>query len=289
MKSAPQKPIVVMTGVSRGIGAALAKIAESRFDVLRIERSAPVLSSAQSPAPESDTADSPAPALDSGTLAPSNIWTVPWDLSTPLSLSVLKALEEKICVRKVFALVHCAGLVGPLGSADLHPGAGHRERLLVFDKRRAEAWAVNFHSLQALVDIVLPHLARDPLLGSPRLVHLSSGAAKRNYTGMETYCLSKAAALQYFHQVSLAYGAEKLLALSVAPGTVRTDMMAEVLGVDSQRFRDFAKFQELDRAGDLATPESAAWKVFNTVFEKGSDALKEWHGAYLDVRTLANE
>jgi NAD(P)-dependent dehydrogenase (short-subunit alcohol dehydrogenase family) len=251
------KPLVIISGASRGIGLALAKIASKEFDVWEVGRQS----------------SSVYPRLH-------------WDLSTPFTVQMAHDFEKMLGGRKVFSVVSCAGVVTPLGDPDAHLSEHRSRHLADFLMKQQDAWSVNFHSLQSLTEFMLPYMNGSDVLGPPRMAHLTTGAAKRVYRGMETYCLSKSAALGYFHQLAQRYPCDKLLALSIAPGTVRTEMMGQVLGIDPNHFQDFSKFHELDSKNELVTPDATAQKVFDVLFKCPAFKLSDWHGAYLDVRTL---
>lgn len=102
-----------------------------------------------------------------------------------------------------------------------------------------------------------------------RIVHLSSGAARNAYAGWSVYCATKAA-LDH-HARAVALDANRALRIcSVAPGTLDTDMQAELRESTAERFPMRERFVEYKRTGKLTSPHDAAVKMMDYVF---SDAF----------------
>jgi benzil reductase ((S)-benzoin forming) len=102
-----------------------------------------------------------------------------------------------------------------------------------------------------------------------RIVHISSGAARNAYAGWSVYCATKAA-LDH-HARSVALDASRALRIcSLAPGTLDTDMQAELRESTADRFPMRERFVEYKRTGKLTTPHDAAVKTIDYVL---SDAF----------------
>ena len=96
-----------------------------------------------------------------------------------------------------------------------------------------------------------------------RVLNISSGLGRRAMAGQGTYCaakagmdhLSRAVALD---QAGLTNGAK---VVSLAPGVVDTDMQVQLRDADTPGFPDQAAFRQLKASGSLASSTDAAAKV----------------------------
>ncbi len=107
-----------------------------------------------------------------------------------------------------------------------------------------------------------------------RVVQVSSGAARSAYAGWNVYCASKAA-LDH-HVRCLAMEAEQphspsfgLRVCSLAPGVIDTDMQAQVRASELASFPMRPKFDELKASGSLASPEDVAQRLCKHLFSDG--------------------
>lgn len=96
-----------------------------------------------------------------------------------------------------------------------------------------------------------------------RVLNISSGAAQRPVTGWASYCASKAG-LDMFTRTTAQD--EALLAnparlVSLAPGVIDTDMQAQLRASDAAGFPDHARFLGFHAAGELVAPDEAARRV----------------------------
>jgi len=114
-----------------------------------------------------------------------------------------------------------------------------------------------------------------------RIVHISSGAARNAYAGWSIYCATKAALDHHARAVALDDN-RALRVCSVAPGVVDTDMQAEIRGTGLEHFPLREKFDELKRTGQLSTPADAARKVLDYAL---SDTFGD--APVVDVRDLS--
>jgi NAD(P)-dependent dehydrogenase (short-subunit alcohol dehydrogenase family) len=90
-----------------------------------------------------------------------------------------------------------------------------------------------------------------------RILHVSSGAARSAYPGWSVYCATKAALDQHARAVSLD-GDPRVLACSLAPGVIDTDMQAEIRATPDARFPMRERFVEMKRGGALVAPADCA-------------------------------
>jgi len=99
--------------------------------------------------------------------------------------------------------------------------------------------------------------------GERRVLNISSGLGRRAMAGQATYCaakagmdhLSRAAALD---QAELAHGAR---IVSLAPGVIDTDMQAQLRRAESAGFPDQGTFVRLQESGQLSSSHDAAARV----------------------------
>ena len=96
-----------------------------------------------------------------------------------------------------------------------------------------------------------------------RVLNISSGAAKRAITGWAPYCAAKAG-LDHFARVATAD--EALLPhpariVSLAPGVIDTDMQGELRTSEPAGFPEQANFIELKNRGQLMSPDAGAARV----------------------------
>ena len=184
---------VLITGASRGIGAAAARLfAERDARLGLVARSADTVS---------------ALAADLGGIA------LPADVADAAGMADAVARMEAD-LGGVDVLINNAGVIDPIATLEAADPA---------------AWGVAidinlkgvFHGMRA----VLPGmLAR----GGGTIITVSSGAAHAPLEGWSAYCASKAAAAMLTRSLHLETGARGIRALGIAPGTVATDMQAAI-------------------------------------------------------------
>jgi hypothetical protein len=86
-----------------------------------------------------------------------------------------------------------------------------------------------------------------------RVLHVSSGAARKAYAGWSIYCATKAGLDHHARCVALDR-TPGLLVSSVAPGVVDTEMQAEIRSSTDERFPDRPRFVAMHR--DKALPSA---------------------------------
>ncbi len=96
-----------------------------------------------------------------------------------------------------------------------------------------------------------------------KILNISSGAAHTPYPGWSVYCATKAGLDQFsrclaLEQQALARGAR---IVSLAPGVIDTDMQAEIRAVAPGDFPAQPRFLALKASGQLASPEAAALRI----------------------------
>jgi benzil reductase ((S)-benzoin forming) len=219
---------VVLTGVSRGLGAALFDGLTRRGDrVVAIGRP---FTAAQRAAAESE---------------PDRIALLPADLSRP----DIPDLAPAIAGATALALVHNAGIIEPIGAVGTLP-----------PDRVAEAVTVNLTAPMLLTNAFLaavPHGATEV-----RILFISSGAARQVIGGWGVYCATKSGGEMFFDALAtqLAHDPRYTVA-NVSPGVMDTDMQATIRHAE---FPDRERFVGLHTVGDLRDPADVATKIIST-------------------------
>jgi benzil reductase ((S)-benzoin forming) len=97
-----------------------------------------------------------------------------------------------------------------------------------------------------------------------RVLLISSGAGRRPLAGSASYCAVKAGMDHFARSVALdeqPRGADGVRIVSLAPGVIETDMQRALRGADPAIFPNQAYFVDLQRSGQLLTPRAAASRV----------------------------
>ena len=222
--------LVLITGASSGIGAALATSVPFPALVVDISRSGP---------PQG-----------------SGIRHIAADLSLPdewrrVGDSIVGLVAEHDPGRAV--LIHNAGTLTPIGFAG---------------EVDSEAYVANVMLNSASGQVLGHHFLRAAAgrSGTFDLVMITSGAARSVYAGWSSYGAGKAALDQWVRTV----GAEQahrggVRVIAIAPGVVSTQMQAEIRDTDRSDFPEVARFHDLHDRGRLITPEEAASRIWNTI------------------------
>lgn len=189
-----QGKVVVITGASRGIGAAAVRqFAAAGARVAALARSGSAIE-----------------AL-AGQIG-AQVMPIVCDVSSwPQTSAAMEAVSAKW--GRIDVLVNNAGQIEPIARiADAAP------------QDWAQAVQVNlagaFHAIRA----VLPHMKA---AGGGTIINVSSGAATSPYEGWSAYCAAKAGVLMLTRSLHLEEG-PTIRALGLSPGTVATDMQRRI-------------------------------------------------------------
>lgn len=255
---------ILMTGVSRGLGAALANQLRARgLSVCALVRPAS-FSSAQRHADH----------------------CLSWDCSLPWQQNQSQELLNFVQKNSLAGFIHAAGILGPMETT---PEPTDYENWQRWWSDVGQAHQVNHRAGLELIWAIRSSLKTWKMKAdserSPFVMHISSGAALKPYVGWSAYCSSKAAMLMDFKCLAAQHDAKDLLCLSVAPGTVMTDMMRQVLSANAAEFPSLSKFKELEKSGGLVAPEHAANLIATWLIDSSNADLSRWHGEFYDVRT----
>lgn len=221
---------LIVTGASRGIGAAIARDAASRGISLVLN------------ARSQDALDDFADSLD---LDPARLATVSGDVS-----------EDDVCERivgaaiegfgRIDAVVNNAGILDPIGALDTVPAKDWVRNLIV-----------NVAGPALLCRRSVPFLRES----RGRIVNVSSGAAVKAVRGWSAYCTSKAALNQLTRMLAAEY--PEITAIALSPGMTATEMQRKVreLGEEGMPPEEYQRFVDAYRQGELRAPEAVARAV----------------------------
>lgn len=228
----------IVTGCSRGLGAAIAENMLTRgVAVLGIARQRNTALAARFGA--LFIADS----IDLADMQALTEWIAGGALSRFFA-------DEEECL-----LINNAGTVQPIG-----PLGGQGTATV------AQAVSLNVAAPLILADAFV---AATPTARDRRILHVSSGAARKAYAGWAVYCATKAA-LDHHARAVAEDGVPGLRIGSVAPGVIDTDMQGELRSTREADFPARERFEGLKRDGALRSPTECAADLVSYVL---SDAF----------------
>ncbi len=231
---APVQQIAIVTGASRGLGAA---IAERLLSPTRR-----LVCVARSP---NDALAARAQAMQ----APLDY--LRHDLADPYDTETLAGAFATLLRRhqdaRRFVLVNNAGVVEPIGPIESLRG-----------EAIATSLQVNLASLMRLTAAFLE--ATDDAAGERRILSISSGAARHPIAGWASYCATKAAVDMFTRCIvdEQARRANPARACALAPGVLDTQMQSTIRAAE---FPSIDRFRRLKDEGGLVAPEDAAARI----------------------------
>lgn len=190
-----QGKVVVITGASRGIGAAAARVfvqAGAKVALLARNRS------------EIDTL-----AAEIGPAA----------LSLRCDVADWATVQRAVATTvqhfgRLDVLINNAGVIEPIARlAEAEPGAW--DRSIDINLKGV------FHGMRAAIPVMRAQ-------GGGTIISVSSGAARNVYEGWSSYCAGKAGALMLTQAAHLEEAAHGIRILGLSPGTVATDMQVKI-------------------------------------------------------------
>jgi NAD(P)-dependent dehydrogenase (short-subunit alcohol dehydrogenase family) len=226
----------IVTGHSQGLGAAAAAVLLQRgIPVLGLSRRANVALAAQY-----------GEALLEHAL----------DLSDGAALAAW--LEGDAMVRwfdgaDAALLVNNAGTVAPMGLLGSHRAS-----------EIARAVTLNLTAPLMLSD-ALCRITN--ALAERRILHVSSGAARKPYAGWSVYCATKAALDHHARAVQLD-AVPGLRICALAPGVIDTGMQAEIRASTPERFPLRDRFAEMQASGGLVAPGECAMHLVDFLLDE---------------------
>jgi len=221
---------VVVTGASRGIGAAIAGEAHGRGMNLGLcSRGEPVLLSSDSVvSTRLDVSDEPAVH------------------------AFARAVEEQF--GEIDLWINNAGVLEPIAFV----------RDITVDDFRAHL-EVNLIGAFIGTQAYLRH--RQRVGGGGVLVNISSGAAWNPYAGWGAYCAGKAGLSRLTECVAVEEAENGLHAYSIAPGVVDTEMQALIRRTPVEVFPDLERFNEMKRDDSFNSGEYVAREILAVAFD----------------------
>jgi benzil reductase ((S)-benzoin forming) len=224
----PGSPAAIVTGVSRGLGAALAsELLQRGFTVIGIGRASdPALTGQRYRFAYFDLAD--AAGIDAA-LAP-----------------VLAGLRDRrpasVCLLNNAATVDAVGPLGRLEAA-----------------RITSALAVNLAAPVALANLFC-RVFSDPATDR-RVINVSSGAAQSALPGEAVYCVAKAGLEMLTHTLAAEQHPPGFHAVTLRPGLMDTGMQAHARSQPPDLLPSVELFKGFHRDGRLVAPAVAASKI----------------------------
>ncbi|WP_454689763.1 SDR family oxidoreductase [Achromobacter aloeverae] len=225
---------VVLTGASRGIGAALARVlAKPGVRLITLAR-------------RTD------PELQAYAAAQGAALTqIDADLS---DLAAAGAAADRIAAELPrdagrYLLINNAGTVHPVARGDQLEDAG------------AIAAALNLNVGAVMLLTARFLAATQGLPADRRVLNISSGAGRNPNPGWGVYCATKAALDMYTRVLKQEQGAGGARVVSLAPGVVDTDMQGAIRASDPAAFPALSRFQDLHASGKLSAPANVAAQI----------------------------
>lgn len=221
-------PYTIVTGVSQGLGEALAEEL--------LARGAQVLGIGRRSSPR---------------LAGARYRFVPCDLADIESLSSLIApvLDEiaalapaRACLVNNAATIEPAGVLGVLDAN----GIGRSLR-------------INLAAPVALADLFCRAFRDED--AERRIVNVSSGAALHAIPGESLYCIAKAGLEMLTHALAAEHASPRFQAITLRPGVIDTPMQSHARSQPPSRLPSVGMFRQFHASGQLVAPQVVARKV----------------------------
>jgi NAD(P)-dependent dehydrogenase (short-subunit alcohol dehydrogenase family) len=224
----------IVTGVSRGLGEALAHVLLARgFHVTGIGRTA------------------------SPRLRGERYGFVPYDLAHVRGIdAALTGTFAAVAALRPTAvcLVNNAAVVGPVGVFGKHAAADFVAPL-----------SLNLAAPAALANLFCRVFASTA--GDRRIVNVSSGSAARVLPGSGWYSVTKAGLEMLTAAIAAEQGAQGIRAISLRPGIIATDMQVAARSHSEANFPSVQVFRDFHEKGLLVEPDVAAARIANFVIE----------------------
>lgn len=224
MPAAPSSRLALVTGGSRGLGAALCDhLLADGWRVIEFSRSAP------------------------------HPYSIALDLSDPAQAraTVARTLDGVDAAGlSAIAVFNNAGVLAPIGPAAIAPAAALLANL-----------HANLATPLLLLAQIVARWQHHP--ARKRLVNISSGAAQTPYAGWSLYGTAKAGMEQFIRCLAAEQADEPqpFVAVNVYPGVIDTAMQAEIRATPDAQFPARARFVQRHASGALRPPERVAAAV----------------------------
>lgn len=224
----PHMHAAIVTGVSRGLGAALAgELLERGFTVLGIGRASnPALKGERYAFVRFDLAD--AARVD--------------DAVTPALESLAERAPASVCLLNNAATAGPVGTLGRLAASEI-----------------TSAVVVNLAAVVTLTNLFCRVFA-DPEMPR-RVINVSSGAAQTALPGESVYCVAKAGMEMLTRALAAEQQAASFRAITVRPGVIDTDMQVFARSQSPDVLPSVELFKGFHRDGRLVAPSVVASKI----------------------------
>jgi NAD(P)-dependent dehydrogenase (short-subunit alcohol dehydrogenase family) len=227
--------VVILTGASRGLGAALAtQLLGPDTLLICVARS------------KNPTLEAEAKRIDA--------W-LDYYLSDLTQVEMTEELATSVCEQlprdaKRYTLINNAGMIGPIDRSEVLSA-------------REIADTVNLNLVAAMTFTAQFLAVTKVFRGERRVVNISSGLARRPMAGSAVYCATKAALDMATRCAELDEegSANPARFVSLAPGVIDTDMQTDLRSTDAEGFKEQHRFIDLKQSGQLSSPEDAAKRV----------------------------
>ncbi|MHB8296403.1 MAG: SDR family oxidoreductase [Acidimicrobiales bacterium] len=166
------------------------------------------------------------------------------------------------------------GPVGPLRELDLGEIERHMSINVMGVLAGSAAFLRHLHSGARGLDVE----------ERPVLVNISSGAAFQGYAGWSAYSAGKAAVERLTECIRLEEEPFGLRAYTVQPGVVATDMQAELRSSDPSAFPSVAKFLDRHAEGRLNSPHFVAERILEVVMGLAPESWQPAEGTEGSLR-----
>lgn len=150
-----------------------------------------------------------------------------------------------------YILINNAGTLGPVGQ---YNSLGHNKAADI-----TSAFNLNINSVIVLTSAFLT--ATRSTGADIRVINISSGAGRSPYPGWGVYCATKAALDMYTRVAKQEAPHAKLV--SLAPGVIDTAMQKQIRELDPNDFPNRSRFTQLHDKGELSNPDQLAHKILN--------------------------
>ncbi|HYG43272.1 MAG TPA: SDR family oxidoreductase [Bordetella sp.] len=226
--------IAILTGASRGIGAALARgLARPGTRLITLARRADPELAAHAQAQGAELEQIQVDLSD-------------LQAATQTAERIAAALPRNA---RRYLLINNAGTVQPVAAA----------AALADGPAIATAFNLNVSAVMLLTAHFVA--AVHGLQADRRVLNISSGAGRNPNAGWGVYCATKAALDMYTRVLNQEQGAQGVRAVALAPGIVDTGMQETIRASDPASFPALAKFQEFHATGKLAAPSAVAARI----------------------------
>ena len=224
----------IVTGVSRGLGAALAAaLLERDFAVLGVGRAShPRLTGERYRFGRFDLTD--AARVD--------------EILGPAFLALADTKPASVCLLNNAATAGPVGTLGRLAAGEI-----------------ASSIAVNLAAVVTLTNLFC-RLFADPALPR-RVINVSSGAAQTALAGESVYCVAKAGMEMLTKALAVEQQAPGFRAITVRPGVIDTEMQAFARSQSRDVLPSVDLFLGFHRDGRLVAPDVVAAKIVGRLVE----------------------